>query len=274
LLLSLPPKRDVLLLVPLTIAWINCGGVLFHYVTAQWAATAYMKEALAPHRGGTVLLEESIFEYESLFDRYDLKQKFINPEEVLFFRHPGLGFFTGLPDGAVANMFFPEDLPSPPPFPLRFSDPAASPWLEMSEGVAPAMDYTLRPPRERWKSYDDKIKFYMRLDEAPGSDWLVTLTGGTYGPFYPKKETLSVWVFVNNTTIGHWTAMDGGNQVTLRIPRHLLEESFQDPTGLFTLMLRMPEAPFKGGADSPFGLELRELYLRPASGDVLSEAAS
>jgi hypothetical protein len=116
----------------------------------------------------------------------------------------------------------------------------------------------------------NKIKFFMRVDEPPRSDWLLTLKGMPYSLFYPRKQTLSVWVFVNNQTIGHWIAEQAGNEITLRIPKKLFEESFEDPTRLLTVMLRMPEAPFQGGEASPLGVELKELYLRPVSDDSFS----
>jgi hypothetical protein len=108
----------------------------------------------------------------------------------------------------------------------------------------------------------------MRMDERPRSDWLLTLKGMPYSRFYPRKRSLSVWAFVNGQAVGHWIADETGNETTLRIPRKMLEESFEDPTRLLTLMLRMPEVPARGGDASPLGLELKELYLRPASDDV------
>jgi hypothetical protein len=143
----------------------------------------------------------------------------------------------------------------------------------MSEGIAPMQINSVNESQlpeaiECWMSDDNRIKFYMAVDAKPQSDWLLTLKGRPYTRVPPPEETLSVWVFANNQTVGHWVASVKENETTLRIPKRLLEESFNDPTGLFTLMLRIPKALRKGGVESPLGLQLEGLYLRPAESSV------
>jgi hypothetical protein len=267
-LLSVPAKREYLLLIPLLVAAANVGGVVFFHAGTQVSIARKTLDLLLPRRGGTVLLEKSIFEYDGVFDRYSMRQKFVNPEETFFYRFPGLALLGQNPDGLSVNMFFEEELPPPPDFPLVFSDDAILPWMLMSDGIAPLMDETAYPPVERWRSYNNRIKLYMRMMDRPRSDWLLTLKGMPWDVSSPRKRSLSVWVFVNNQVVGHWIADETGNGTTLTIPRKLLEESFEDSPQLLTLMLCMPEVSARGGDASPLGLEMKELYLRPASGDA------
>jgi hypothetical protein len=269
-LASIPKKKEVFLTIPLLIAFVNTGGIMYFMLRYQWNFSQITRNSFEPYRGETVFLDQSIFEFDGILNRFDLRQKYVNPEEVVFYRYPLLGHLAQGRSSAGVNIFFPEDLPPLPEFPMFLSDGNASdgnalPWLKMSEGLVPAEDYREGLPVTVWRSYGDRIKFFMRVAEKPASDWRLTLQGRTHAAVRRRAE-LNVTAFINNHPIGGWKVGRESSEQNFIIPRKLLEDSFAGDGQLLTFMLRMP-AVSSGGLSvwgtSSFGLELERLEFHP-----------
>jgi hypothetical protein len=213
-----------------------------------------------------MMLPKTIFEYDGILDRYGIAQKYVNPEETFFYRKDsGMGHLAAArtPDGI--NIFFKEDLPPLPESPLIFSEEASLPWLVMSEGLMPAQGFK---KKIEWRTYSDKVKFYMAMDKEPGEDWELTLKGSAFDDVWGAMRKLDVLVFINNREIGKWQIDNNSRTATFTIPRMLLEESFKDETSLVTLMLRLPGvyAPvLMESVDqaSVYGMRLEEMQIWP-----------
>jgi hypothetical protein len=139
---ALPARRDYLLLVPLALFAVNTAGVFGFFLLNSRAWDQAVKAELEPHRNETVLLDRSTFQFDGMFGRYGIRQKFANPEARRLgdfwsglWTAPRLGRQTSrMPFGS--SIAFEEDLPSLPTFPLILADAEARPWLRMSDGVA------------------------------------------------------------------------------------------------------------------------------------------
>jgi hypothetical protein len=271
-LTSVSGKREIFLTIPLLIAVINVGGILFFFCRSQWGYNQGMGKDFEAHRGEVVFLDQSIFEFDGILDRFDLRQKYVNPEEVLFYRFPAVGRLAKNRTPIGVNFFFSEDLLPLPEFPLNLSRDDALPWLRMSEGLAPVEEYREGRPVTVWRSYGNRIKFFMNVDRQPASDWRLTLRGRAYSERGSRSDSLNVVVFVNNHSPGVWKVDHmGTREQSFVIPRTLLEESFEADGHLLTLMLRMPavsSSTLSVYETSSFGLELESVEFQPCSRDV------
>jgi hypothetical protein len=229
-----------------------------------------MRQVLPSHAGTTVMLPQTIFEYDAIFERYGIKQKFVNPEETNYHRFDyELSYLATAETKDGVNIFFKNDLMPLPESTLIFTDEAASPWLRMSEGLMPvdavARDYTIKT---EWRTYADKVKFYMSLDKEPTEDWELTLKGAVFDDRWDTTLKLEVKIFVNNHEIGAWQIDKNISTAMFTIPKALLEESFRDETRLVTLMLRLLGVASFLENDrevSAYGLQLEEMRICPSA---------
>jgi hypothetical protein len=271
-LLPVPNERRYLLWVPFSVALINTFGVFCLFTGDQWMLSRIIRQVCAPHAGETVLLDRSVFEWNGIFDQFGIKQKYANPEETFFGRlAPELGSLSKARTARGVNISFAEDLLPVPETPLVFAEEAALPWLKMSEGLMPvevsldlSSDLT---SRIEWRTYADKVKFYMSLDKNPESDWELLLDGAVFDEGRSAPRELSVSVFINNKQIGTWKIDGNSKRGSFSIPQKLMEESFRDEMRLVTLMLRLPNVPslienyFEVSA---YGLRLDGMQMRPS----------
>ncbi|MDR1731967.1 MAG: hypothetical protein LBR61_07720 [Synergistaceae bacterium] len=260
-------KKERVLIVLLPIAAVNAGGLLFFFGENQWKSNWAMRQNLQPYEGEVVFLDRSIFDFAGIFDRFRLRQKYINPEEVLFHRFPEIGHlaWSRTPDGV--NVFFPEDLLPLPEQPLTLNSEKALPWLRMSEGLVPIEIYREGIAETVWRSSGNKVRFFMKVDEKPKSGLSLILNGALYPASAGDGKELPVVVFVNHQPLGVWSVKADGGEKRFVIPRSLLEESFEDDGHLLILSLRIPSVSFMTLRDavSPFGLRLDRLEFRPGS---------
>jgi hypothetical protein len=139
---ALPARRDYLLLVPLALFAADAAGVSYVFASDYLARTRKIEGELEPHRGQAVLLDRGTFQFDGIFGRYGIRQKFANPEAGKrgdFSNEPWAAPRLGRQTGHMSfgsNIAFEEDLPPLPMFPLVLADAEASPWLRMSDGVA------------------------------------------------------------------------------------------------------------------------------------------
>jgi hypothetical protein len=259
------------LTVPLLIALVNSGGILFFLCGSQWRATRLTMEDFEPRRGETIFLDRTTLQWDGIFDRFNLRQKYVNPEETDFFRYPGLRRLTEDPTTVGVNFFFSDDLPSLPEFPLFLSGEDALPWLRASDGLAPVEEYREGRPVMVWKSYKDRIRFFMRVDRRPEGDLCLTLKGRSYAAD-GLPPNLTVVAFVDNRSLGVWNVAQGtAGERSFVIPRQLLEDSLNDDGHLLRFMLSIPAVSslrLPAGASAPFGLELESMEFRPVPDDV------
>jgi hypothetical protein len=218
-------------------------------------------------------LDRTVLEWNGIFDRYNIKQKYANPEETVFHRSAvELGFLAGPRSAEGVNLSFAEDLSPVPETFLVFAQESALPWLKMSEGLMP-VEVSSRLPlssdlysRFEWRTYANKVKFYMSLDRKPESDWELLLDGSVFDDGRSVPRELSVLVFVNNQEIGTWKIDGNFKRESFPIARKLMEESFHDDMRLVTLMLRLPEVPslLENYLEvSTYGLRLNGMQIRP-----------
>ncbi|MDR1731968.1 MAG: hypothetical protein LBR61_07725, partial [Synergistaceae bacterium] len=258
---TLPERKGLFLSVPLLLALFNTGGMAFFFCRYQWSFNGWIRELLEPHQGETVFLDRSIFEFDGVFDRFHIKQEYVNPEEIVFHRNPGLGHLAQSRTGTGVNFFFAEDLLPLPEFPLSLREERALPWLKMSEGLIPVEDYQEGAAVTVWRSYSNRVKFFMKVDRKPEGDQILTLTGKEY-PATALLPDLSLVVFVNDRSLGTWTVLrTGDTERAFVVPRNLLEEAFESEGHLLTLMLRIPSisSGAQSGGRSSCGLELKSI---------------
>jgi len=269
-LMSIPEKRRIFLWVPFSIAIVNVAGIFCFQIAYDWQMWDRTNRICSAYAGETIMLPKTVFEYDGIFDRYGIRQKFVNPEETFFYRRSnGLGHLAlgRTPDGV--NVFFKEDLLPLPEIPLVLTEDESFQWLVMSEGLMPVeatdQDFT---QRTEWRTYSDKVKFYMSLDKEPKEDWELTLKGSVFDDRWDTTRVLEVLIFINNREIGTWQIDKNSSSAAFTIPKILLEESLGDETRLVTLMLRLPEIqrpPLIEHIDqaSNYGLSLEEMQICP-----------
>jgi hypothetical protein len=186
--------------IPLLLLLVDTGGVLYFVTKNEYTGTSIITSELEPYRGQTVLLERSVFQFDGFFDRFGIRQKFLNPEATVFYddywdkQRPGRE--TGrFPFGG--NIAFEEDVP-PLPVSLDLLSDAARPWRIMSDGLvfldteelfstlyniqmAEWIVKTLPPSFEGmlgqglW-NYASRVKLYMQVLEKPKGDMILALT--------------------------------------------------------------------------------------------------
>jgi hypothetical protein len=257
-LMSLPEKRSYYILLPISVAFINIFGVSYFMINGAWQYYYQLNRVCSTFAGEIVMLPQSIFEYHGIFDRFGIRQKYVNPEETNFYvENVNFGSLPDFrrPDGV--NIFLKRHLPPLPEISLDFTKESAFRWIRMSEGLMPyetmRSNYSLVT---EWLTYADKVKFYMSLNKEPKEDWELTLKGSMFDTERNTGRELKILVFINNREIGTWD-VDTTRIATFTIPRELLEESFNDETRLVTLMLLLQrETP-------TYGLQIEEVRIRP-----------
>jgi hypothetical protein len=257
LFLSTPRRKEYLLSIPLLLFLINLSGITYVFFSNYLRINWELADALAPYRGRYVLLDRSIFQCDGFFDRFDIRQKFANPEATLFRNIPWREFrrerYVGRPVFG-SNIAFEEDIPLLPDFPIIFADDRAKPWLKISEGAilydpekrgTPLTMYSYSVPRGLW-NISGKIKFYVRVMNRPTEDIEFILTAK---PRVDEKGNLkkqSVKVYANNRQLEEWffDQVEGGEKTAV-LSRSALEESYNDKMHLLTLMFYLtdPDAP-------------------------------
>jgi hypothetical protein len=266
-LLSVPDKRNLFLWIPISLAIANISGMFYFYITYDWQVNLFVRELCAPHEGEVALLDQSIIEYDGIFNRYDIRQKYANPEETDFYRRAMIGSLSKSRTAEGVNISFADDLLPVPETPLVFTEESAMPWLKMSVGLMP--EEALNSDdiwEEIWITYADKVKFFMSLDREPQGDWELLLTGAAFDRSWGTRRELSILVFINNQQIGVWNVDTTQRTATFRIPQELMEESFRDEMRLVTLMLRLSGVPSimeNKGAVSNYGLQMDGMQIRP-----------
>jgi hypothetical protein len=144
----------------------------------------------------------------------------------------------------------------------------------MSEGLMPVEVSSDPVSRVEWRTYADKVKFYMSLNKEPGNDWELLLDGSVFDKEHSVPRELSVLVFVNNRQIGTWKIDGSPRRGSFPIPQKLMEESFRDEMRLVTLMLRLPDVPslIENYLEvSAYGLRLNGMQMRPIGTAQVSE---
>jgi hypothetical protein len=262
-LCSFPQVKSPVLWLPISLALVNTAGVFCVFASSQWTLSQSIEETFAPHKDETILLDRTMYEWDGIFDRYNIRQKYANPEETDFGRmRCELGRLSGERTPMGVNISFAEDLVPLPETPLLFTDNAALPWLKMSEGLIPINEFS---EASGWRTYANKVKFYMSLDREPRRNWEIILDGLMFQGENAPRE-LSVLVFVNNQEIGEWKIGENLRTGKFLIPQKLMKESFRDEMRLVTLMLRLPDIPSLAdnkGAVSAYGLQLNGMQIRP-----------
>lgn len=272
--LTVPSGREYLLAVPIIIAFINTVGVAYVFTDYCWNESLEIIKELSPYRGQHVLLNKSIFQCDGFFDRFNIKQKFANPEETVFYTLPWATSRPQPDTGHLAfgsNIAFVEDIPPLPKGTLVFEENFSEPWRKMSEGC------TLYEPQKQkisWApsgfsvsrgfwNYAGKIKFFMQVIKEPDEDmnFIFTATPRIGADGSPVKQIAKV--FVNYRQLGEWLFDQPGSvEKSIVIPKATLEESYNDEMHLLTLMFRLsnPDAPT--GAQR-FSLMFEKMEFRP-----------
>ena len=257
-LMSLPLKRGVFIWVPLTIAFINISGISYFTINNAWQYYRDLNRICSSFAGEIVMLPQSIFEYHGIFDRYGIKQKYVNPEETNFYvENVDFGSLPGTRIQNAVNIFLKSELPPLPETSLVFAKREAYQWIRMSEGLMPFETVDLNYSRiTEWLGYADKVKFYMSVGREPKEDWELTLKGAMYDTKGKYDRELNILIFINNHQIGTWQIGMNTKADTFTIPRDLMEESYKDEARLLTLMLRLQRD------DRTYGLQIEEMRIR------------
>jgi len=275
--LCLPaPRRwdHYILAVPLLLGAINAGGIAYVSLQGAQGSRQSFTEALAPHRGEYVLLDRSIFRVDGIFNRFDITQRFANPEETIF---PNVHLFHNhwarrIPGRLMlgSQIAFEADLPPLPVLPVIFAEEGAKPWTRMSGGIlnsgeeSALLDIFLHSapvgsdeaieqrrwnqfiqtaPRGFW-NYLDRVKFFMRVTEKPTADVEFALTANLReieGSVRPQR----MLVYADERLIGEWLwDRPGPEEKTITLPLEILEEVHASPLNLLVLRLEVTdEAP-------------------------------
>lgn len=272
-LLSLPEKRSFLIWPPLFVALINVAGVTYCAVSQAWVNSRGIGEVCSLFAGELVMIPQTIYEYDGVFERYGIRQKFVNPEETDPAAHAqgvGWGRLSGPRLENGVNMFLKRDLQLVP-LPERtvvFSQRAGYPYRVMSEGLRRVSSIQRHGgyayEKERWLSRGNTVKLYMAVNEDPSGDYELLLKGAMIAG-RGSPELLDVRVFINNQEIGVWQLKKSEGKessITLAIPQALLAESFADESRLVTLMLRLEGVPRRADP-AQTALWLEAMRIRP-----------
>ena len=267
-LMSAPENKCAFYLwIPISLAVVNTLGVAYFKINATWQYSGISSQVCSQMAGEIVMLPQTIFEYDGVFERYGIRQKYVNPEEMddldFYTQGVGWGFLPGPRAPGGKNVFLKKHLLPLPETLLVFSEKKAFPWLDMSEGLMSLE--TMGPNYNKktiWISYDNKVKFYMSMDKEPMEDWELTLKGVMFD-FRRVMREIETRIFINNQMIGTWQVERNTNSITLTIPRALLEDSFRDETRLVTLMLRLQEVSSFLIKEPTCGIQLEEMQIRP-----------
>ena len=259
-LMSLPEKFGVYLLIPISVSLVNIAGISYFTINNAWLYYYNLNRICSSFAGEIVMLPQSIFEYHGIFDRYGIKQKYINPEETNFYvQNVNFGSLPGTRTQDGVNIFLKSELPPLPESPIAFAGSEAYKWLRMSEGLMPFETVDTYYSRiTEWLTYEDKIKFYMSLDKEPKGDWEITLKGAMFDTQGRYDRELKALVYINNHEIGAWNIDPNtiSQSVIFTIPRSLMEKSYEDDARLVTLMLQLQrEAP-------AYGLQIEGMQIR------------
>jgi hypothetical protein len=252
--LSTPRRWDYLLIIPVLLAVINSGGVAYVSLQSAEEATRLYTKAFAPHRNEYVLLDKTVFRFDGIFDRFGIKQRFANPEQTVFTSYAFGGIFQ---ERFTTGMYlfgksiaFVEDIPPLPDLPVVFLEARSEPWTRMLEGIIlyDPQEKTLftalqsHPIPKGFWNRSGKIKSYMRVTEKPVGDMVFALTARLRedeGTVRPQKMS----VYANNRHIGEWVWNQRGlEEKSIVIPLEALEESYNDPMSLLTLMFYLSDA--------------------------------
>ena len=256
-LMSLPEKRRAFLWAPLAIAFVNTVGISYFTISNTWQYYRDLNRICSSFAGEIVMLPQSIFEYHGIFDRYGIRQKYVNPEETNFYiENVDFGSLPGTRRQNAVNIFLKSELPPVPETPLVFAKREAYHWIRMAEGLMPFETVDSNYSRiTEWLAYADKVKFYMSMGKEPKGDWELTLRGAMYDTRGKYDRDLKVLVFINNHEIGTWQIDMNPQTATFTIPRDLMEESYRDEAQLLTLMLRLQRD------DRTYGLQIEEMKM-------------
>lgn len=257
-LMSIPEKRAAYLWIPLLVAFINVLGISYFTIDNAWLYYYNLNRICSSFAGETVMLPQSIFEYHGIFDRFGIKQKYVNPEDTYFYvENVNFGSLPGARRHNGVNIFLKRDLPPLPENSVVFAEKAAFQWIRMSEGLMPFETVDMNYLRKtEWLTQSNKVKFYMSLDKEPKEDWELLLKGAMFDTKGSYDRELNISVFINNHEIGQWQADINTKTVRFTIPRDVMEESFNDETKLVTLMLRIQRE------DMTYGLQIEEMRFR------------
>ena len=122
-------------------------------------------------------------------------------------------------------------------------------------------------PKGFW-NYSGKIKFYVRVTEKPAGDVEFALTAGLReeeGTVRPQKMS----VYANNRPIGEWVwDRRGSEEKTIMISREMLEESYNDPMSLLTLMFYLSD--METNAAREFSIMFEKMEFREPVFNLLS----
>jgi len=293
--LSAPRRWEYYILAfPVILGLVNAGGVTYATLKNTAYITRTVTEAFAPHRGEYALLDRTVFRANGILDRFDITQRFANPEHTTFPNRLVKGPFwerriPGRP-ALGSNIAFAADIPHLPISPIVFADETSEPWFRMSEGILDSgeasslLDSFLQPSamasddaaaRHRWNqsllsaprgfwNYSERIKFYMRVTERPIFGMEFTLTASLReedGTVRPHR--MSVYANERRITEWHWNN-SGSVEKTITLPLDLLEESYNSPLNLLTLRFDLAD---EDGPDltQRLGIMLEKMEFRTAA---------
>ncbi|GHS95116.1 hypothetical protein AGMMS50276_09540 [Synergistales bacterium] len=304
LFLSAPKKKEYLLSIPLLIFFINIAGIMYFFVPNYIEVTKRIHAELEPHRGQTVLLDKSTSQMDGIFARFGIKQKFANPEAVVFSNKHWLAFHPERQTGRLAfgsSIAFSEDIPPVPAQPLDLSSETAKPYIVMSEGIMlldtednddiikkMLVQFYKIPETGLW-NYSSRVKFYMRVLDEPAGDMELSITAATRtmdGEIRTRilgdavssdittdanRETQTLAaskmkVYAGERLLGEWTWDTlGSSEKAVVIPREVLEDSYNDDLRLLTLRFDISDAD-KASANSIYRLRFEGIRLTLKAG--------
>ena len=285
LLMSVPEKKEYLLVVPLLIAATDTLGVGYIATAQKLEYRRMLEEKLEPHRGRYVLLDKSMFQFDGIFDRFGIKQKFSEQKRHI----PWPGFKWAEKTGALRgreptenNVAFEEDIPVLPRstvFLNQDTDSSRGLWA-MSDGLVlydsefPAfsgVSASVKVNEGGCWNYTDMVRFFMRVPEAPSGDMVFVLAAVPEMDASGNAVPQIVTVFVNSVEIG---AMRFDRDITgekaVVVPCRLLKESYEDEMSLFSLKLYIAYADDsdRAGRKPAFSLMFESVEFRDtAAGD-------
>ena len=128
------------------------------------------------------------------------------------------------------------------------------------ETIFSSLDSLDLPESEGIWNYTGKIKFFVRVTEKPANDMDFALTASLWqeeGTIRRQKMS----VYANNRPIEEWVwDRHGREEKTIVIPLEMLEESYDDPMNLLTLVFYLSDAETTEA--SPFSLMFEKMEFR------------